>query len=388
MDGRWLALGVLTFARISMGFQFQSLGSLAPLLMRDLRLDNAAIGSLIGLYVFPGLALALLGAVLARRFGDRRIVAFGLLLMVAGGVLPGLWPTGSGLFVGRLVSGVGGVLLNVVMTKMVTDWFAQGHLVVAMAVYANAYPVGIGLALLTLGPLAEAAGWPLALDATAALSLIAFVAMTVVYRPHPNDGRPQHAAASLRAIPPRDAALACLAGTMWGMSNAAFSILMGFAPILLRAHGLSTAQTGVLLGLPAWLLVVSVQAGGLLEDRWPRPTPLVVLGCLGPGLALLALPIVPPLVPVLLVGLTAGLPAGVMLALPAEVLHPQHRSLGMGLFYTCMYAGLAGLPAVAGWLQDKLDNPATAIDFGGVLFLAVLPLFLLFRLTQRGSPTP
>jgi len=36
------------------------------------------------------------------------------------------------------------------MTKMVTDWLAGRELVLAMAVFVNAFPIGIGLALLSL----------------------------------------------------------------------------------------------------------------------------------------------------------------------------------------------------------------------------------------------
>ena len=51
MDARWLALIVLTAARASMGFQFQSLASVAPLLVEDLGVTYAEVGFLIGLYI-------------------------------------------------------------------------------------------------------------------------------------------------------------------------------------------------------------------------------------------------------------------------------------------------------------------------------------------------
>jgi cyanate permease len=388
MSPRWLALTVLTVARVSMGFQFQSLGTLAPRLMRELGFDATLVGSLIGLYVFPGLVLAMAGAMLGRRFGDRRVVACGLLLMVVGGVLPGLWPSLPVLVAGRLLSGIGGVLLNVVMTKMVTDWFAGGRIELAMAIYANSYPIGIGLALLVLGPVADRAGWPAAMDATAAAAFLALLVLLGVCPVHAND-RPAPAASGPRpTILAAEATLTCLAGIMWGMSNAAFSIMVGFAPLLLHAHGLTTAEVGLLLSLPTWLLVASVQLGGVLEDAWPRPSLLVVLGCAVPGLALLLLPVAAPLPAVVALGLTAGLPVGVMLSLPGGVLRPEHRSLGMGMFYTCMYAGLAGLPALAGWLQDQVGSEATAVDFAGALFLMVLVLYGVFRLATRSRPAP
>src|SRR5579862_4858449 len=120
MDRRWVALAVLTAARVSMGFQFQSLASVAPLLVKDLGLGFGEVGFLVGLYMLPGILLAVPGGWLGERFGDRRIVVAGLGLMVLGGVLAGLAPSYPVLAAGRLLSGIGGVLLNVLMSKMVT----------------------------------------------------------------------------------------------------------------------------------------------------------------------------------------------------------------------------------------------------------------------------
>ena len=51
---RWVALAVLTFARTAMGFQFQSVGAVSPLLMERLHIVNAELGWLIGLFSLPG----------------------------------------------------------------------------------------------------------------------------------------------------------------------------------------------------------------------------------------------------------------------------------------------------------------------------------------------
>ena len=58
------ALAVLTAARTSLGFQFQSVASVSPMLVEELGLTGADLGTLIGLYFLPGLALALPGGAL------------------------------------------------------------------------------------------------------------------------------------------------------------------------------------------------------------------------------------------------------------------------------------------------------------------------------------
>ena len=68
MHERWLILAVLTIARTDMGFQFQSVAAASQHLIGRFDLSFAALGILIGLYLFPGVAVAIPGGLLAQRF--------------------------------------------------------------------------------------------------------------------------------------------------------------------------------------------------------------------------------------------------------------------------------------------------------------------------------
>ena len=332
MEARWAALVVLTTARASMGFQFQSLASVSPMLVRDLGIGYADVGFLIGLYMLPGIALALPGGVLGQRFGDKRMVGLGLGLMAAGGVLSGLAETYVMLMAGRFVSGVGAILLNVLMSKMVTDWFAGREITLAMAVFVNSFPIGIGLALLSLGAVAAALRWQVAFHATAAAALASLLLVAFVYRPHANDGKAS-APGSGQRISRRETALVCIAGAIWGLYNGAFAVMVGFAPNVLVAAGLTTGAASSLVGLTTWLLVASVHAGGIMAQRWGHPNALMLIGIGSWGIGMLLLPTVDPLI-LVAIGILQGLPVGVIMSLPAEVLRPESRAVGMGLFYT------------------------------------------------------
>lgn len=382
MEARWLALIVLTTARASMGFQFQSLASVAPLLVNDLGVTYADVGFLVGLYMLPGIVLALPGGLLGQRFGDRRLVVFGLALMTAGGVLTGLAESYAVLIAGRLLAGVGAILLNVLMTKMITDWFAGREIVLAMAIFVNSFPIGIGLALLSLGWLAEGAGWSASFWATAAVSFASLLLVAALYRPHPNDRAAGSAGAPSQRISRQEVALVCLAGMIWGLYNGAFSITFSFAPIFLVEGGTTVGRAGFLVGLATWLVVASVQAGGIIAQRWGGQNALLLAGVIVWGLCLLLLPAAHPAAILIVLGLFQGLPVGVIMSLPAEVLHPTSRGTGMGVFFTWLYIGHASLPPVAGWIQDLSGSPAAPLYFASVLVFAIVPVFASLRLLQ------
>jgi predicted MFS family arabinose efflux permease len=383
IDQRWLALAVLTAARASMGFQFQSIASVGPLVVTELGLSYAEVGALLGLYMLPGIALSLPGALIGRWFGDKRTVALSLVLMAAGGVLAGMAEDRSTLLIGRLIAGSGAVVLTVLMTKMVTDWFAGREIVLAMAAFMNSFPIGIGLGLMSLGMVAEVGGWRMAMFATAAVALISLLLFLAAYRRHPNDGGGAVVASKLGGgISGREMRLVCIAGAIWGTFNGSFAIMLGFSPILLVASGMTVVQAGFIVGVAGWLLVASAQAGGIIAQKWGQASLLMLLGLLGWGLCLLLMTVVPPAAPLVVAGLVMGLPVGVILSLPAGVLQPESRSVGMGVFQTCNYALMAGLPVLAGRLQDIAGGPAAPFYFAAALAVSMVLWFGLFRVMQ------
>ena len=382
MDRRWLALAVLTTARVSMGFQFQSLASAAPILVRDLGLGFADVGFLVGLYMLPGILLAIPGGWLGERFGDRRVVVIGLGLMVVGGVMAGLAPSYSLVLAGRLVSGIGGVLLNVLMSKMITDWFIEHELVLAMAIFANAFPIGVGLALMSLGSLAEHAGWAASLLASAAAAGAALLLVAIVYRPHPNDGKGRAVLDGRHRISRREAAVVSIPGAIWGLTNGAYTIMVSFAPILLMTGGRDIGAAGLLVGAFTWLVVVSVQLGGFIAQRWGHQSHLMTGSIVGWCAALLLVPAIDPTLPLLACGAFMGLPVGIIMAMPSQVLRPASRGIGMGIFYVFLYIGHAALPPIAGAIQDAVGGTAASLTFAAALVFLVLPLFALFRWTR------
>src|SRR5215472_7763042 len=107
--------------------------------------------------------------------------------MVLGDLVAGFVPGYGALVSGRLVAGTGGVLLNVLTSKMVTDWFAGRGIALAMTIFVNSFPIGMGLGLWFLGALAERAGWQASLHVTAAAALAALALLVLAYPPHPND---------------------------------------------------------------------------------------------------------------------------------------------------------------------------------------------------------
>ena len=374
MHNRWFVLAILFVVRLTMAFQFQSVAAVAPLLGQAFGVGLADVGLLIGLYLAPGMALALPGGAIGDRFGDKRTVLAALLLMLIGGLAMAQSTSWSVQIAGRLIGGAGGVMLNVQMTKIVADWFAGKEIATAMAIFVNSWPAGIALSLLTLPLIGTAYGIGAVYLAVVALIAIALTLFATAYRAPANVVTTAATSAPLD----RKAVIAVItAGLIWGLYNVGFAMIFSFGPSLLVERGWSISAAGSTVSIGLWLAVVAVPLGGFLADRSGRPAVLLVAGCIVSALLMVALPRSDAVIPILIaLGLICGQPAGPILSLPARVLRPETRAIGMGIFYTLYYATMMLGPVVAGGCAKWTGSAAAALDFGAVALLAC-PLFLL-----------
>lgn len=381
---RWTILAVLFLVRAAMGLQFQTVPALVPLFEHDLGLAIADIGILIGLFHLPGIALALPSGAIGARIGEKPVVLLGLAMMAAGGAVMALVPSWSAQLAGRLLMGIGGVLLNVCMTKMVTDWFAGKEIATAMAIFANAWPGGIALALLALPPIGATSGLTIALLAAAAYALAALVLLGLVYRP------PADAVTNVgRGQRPTGAVLSAVlvAGLIWGFYNLAFGMIFAFGPKLLIERGWTLVGSGQTAGMVMALAVASVVAGGILADRTGKPDVVIVGGSLVLAVAMAICARTSNINLFLALGLLSGLPAGAIFSLPTRVLSPQTRAIGMGLFFTMFYLAVGLGPMIAGRLAAMTSTVATTFDFGVGLLLACPLLLMAFHALKRRIAT-
>lgn len=363
-----------------MGIQFQSIASVAPLVVSDLRISYGQIGWLMGLYMLPGTVIAYPGGALGRRFGERRLVLAGLALMAVGGVATAASDGFALAATGRVVSGAGGVLLNVMLTRMVADWFAERELATAMSVMLTSWPVGIGITLATFGALASAESWRFAVHVTVVASLLAFLLMLALYRDPPR----REARAAGSPLTSRDAWLSVLAGIVWGLFNASYVVFLSFAPGFLVSRGATVAAAGAVTSLAIWVTLGSVPLGGLLADRMRRPDLLTVVGSLLGMIALLIFPSTTmPALSCFLVGVLAGGPPGAVMALLPKALTPAALTTGLGVYYTVFYLAMTVAPGVAGMLRDRTESPAAPIVFAGALIAVPILALAAFRRVER-----
>jgi len=390
---RWYILATLFAARTTMGFQFQSVASAAPFLTEDLHLSYGEAGTLIGLYLLPGLFLAIPSGLLQQRFGDKAICCVGLFLMAAGGALIGLSDNLALALFGRFWSGVGAVLLNLVVTKKAMDWFAGREISFAMSAIAASWGVGIAVGLMIQVPIATILGWRWLMHLGAILCVVALVSVLAIYTPPKPLLDEKEATVSTRGLfgmPPTRSALACIAaGTVWGIFNAGLVNFFSFTPAFLNSRGVPLVEAASITSLTLWISIFSIPIFGYLVQKSGKPDIAICLFSALTGLLLASITEAPSLALILcaFVGLAVAPPVGSILALPSRVVKPEKRAMGLALFYTSYYILAAAGPAIAGSLRDTTGNAALPLLFGAVLFILVpFAMFPFWNLAAEQKP--
>jgi MFS family permease len=372
----WLILAALALGRIGFGYQFQTVATLGPDLVRLFHLDYTTLGTLIGAFMLLGSFAAIPLGLLGRRFGDRLILGAGLGLMVVGPLVSAAAAGPAGIGVGRAIAGVGAVAMIVLQNKIIADWFHGRHFMLAISVSVASYPIGVGLAQLILPPLVRAYGWQAAFTSNAVALAVPAVLFLASFRPAP------HATPVPRSFSfpsGRECLLLVIAGLIWTAYTAGYSGYTSYVPSVMAVRGESLLLTGLVLTIATWGNVPATMVGGGLAARFGGfrifllGTMALVVGI--SGTALLEWPISL----ALLIGIVGSFHPGVIMAVGTLSARAENRAVGMGLFYTTYYVGGTVVPTLCGWAADLYGGPEGALLAAAAVSALAIPMYLLHR---------
>jgi len=283
-------------------------------------------------------------------------------------------------------------LFNVLVTKMVTDWFAEHRIATAMGILISSWPLGIAIALLIMGPLEGMIGLKLTFFIPVVLCVIALLLIALIYRapPRPVDGDRASDASLSGRFTAYEFRGVVLAGCVWAFYNIAFILLLSFGPEYLISRGVELGSAGAIVSLTSWFFIPALPLGAWMAERSGRPLATLVVILMAIAVLILMVPFIPwHTVMFIMLGIVFAPAGGLIMALPAQVLSKENRAVGMGIFFTIYYVGMGVFPVIAGYALDLTGNPVAPLILASVVILLAIVALAGFRLNQgRQAPSP
>ncbi|WP_043257981.1 MFS transporter [Streptomyces prunicolor] len=245
---RWIVLGVICLAQLTVLLDNTVLNVAIPSLTRELDASTADIQWMINAYSLVQSGLLLTAGSAADRYGRKKMLIAGLVLFGAGSLVAGLAQSTGQLIAARAGMGVGGALLITTTLAVVMQIFTPEEQPRAIGIWAAVNALGFATGPLLGGFMLNHFWWGaifLINIPVAALALVAAVAL-VPESKNPRGDRPDLLGALLSTI---------------GMATLVYAIISG------PAHGWTSGR--VLLTVA--VAVVVLAAFAYWENRVPYP---------------------------------------------------------------------------------------------------------------------
>jgi predicted MFS family arabinose efflux permease len=386
-----LPFGVTLIAMFTLQLSNLGFSPLLPSIQRDLGMSFTQLGLFTGLYGLLAMLLSVPAGIGARRFGEKRVLALGLVGVAVGSVLLGrAWDFGSAIaFRGLTIFGYRFAFVSVLISVALTapPKLRGRTMGVLGATSAMASVVGAPLG----GALVGEFGWRTAVLGYAFMALIGATVFWLFYRPTAGPDSARGAAAAplgtgqLSAFRSPAVWLLALVVGLGGFGQ--FTITYFVPSVAESVYGLDAAAAGVIIST-GYLAAIGVNVViGVLADRFDK---LVVLGSIFALLAFASASLTIEhelafrVATATVIGF--GFSAANQLYGLAGSLMPR-REAGNAMGIVSLGAGLFGYfgPQMLGILRDLTGSFAAGFTMVAAADLATLGLVVLLHRMTRNS---
>lgn len=369
----WLVLGLLTLIYISSFVDRQIIAVLAPQIQQELSLSNLQVGVLYGtafslIYAVCGIPMGRLADIYSRKL----MIIVGLVVWSLMTVASGFAASLTFLIVARFFVGISQSALSPAVYSLLSDYFKPEQRGTVFSIYAAGIFIGIGVAFLGGGSIAEAYDWRTSLIAVGVPGLLIAVLGWFVIKEIPRgatqseDNKRYDTEQSIGEVIRYIIRKKTVRYHFIGFSFMAFTgyTILGFVGIVLTdIHDASS-----LIPQYGWFMMatgLSVMASGRAADWLAKkfmasyrfiPGMVAALGCL--PLYYFGLFAESAMTALVLIGLANVISSsynGISVAILQYLVKPNMRALASGLYlFVISVVGFGIGPPLTGWLMDTV----------------------------------
>ncbi|NLE78761.1 MAG: MFS transporter [Rhodococcus sp.] len=280
----WIVWGVGVFAYLVAVLHRTSFGVSGLVATERFSIPASVLSSFVVLQLVVYAGMQIPSGVLLDRFGSRRMIATGALVMAAAQLTLALTESLPVAIAARVFVGVGDAMTFISVLRLVPQWFEPRRVPVVTQLTGLCGQFGQILSALPFLLLLSGPGWSFAYGSAAAIGVLSFVLALTVIRNSPPGHEVVAVPAGLKEVGRQIRTVWKRPGTRLGFfthmgtqfSVTSFALLWG-VPYLRSAQGLSASEAGSLLTLVVISAVVAGPIIGILSGRFPMRRSYLVL---------------------------------------------------------------------------------------------------------------
>ena len=367
----WLVLGLLTLIYISSFVDRQIIAVLAPQIQQELSLSNVEVGLLYGtafslIYAICGIPMGRLADIYSRKM----MIVVGLVVWSVMTAVSGLASSLTFLIVARFFVGISESALSPAVYSLLSDYFKSEQRGTVFSIYSAGIFVGIGVAFLGGGTIAEAYDWRTSLMAVGLPGIFIAVIAWWIIRELPRGvgqvGGRYEIASDFMEVVRFIISKRTIRYHFLGFAFLAFIgyTVLGFVGIVLKdIHGAAELipQYGWFMAATGLSVMASGRAADWLARRWKASYRFIMAMVAG----LVCLPLyyfglfagsgVTALILIGLANIISSSYNGISAAILQYLVKPNMRALAGGLYlFVISVVGFGIGPPLTGWLMDSV----------------------------------
>lgn len=378
---KWVVLFISFILMLTFSISLQSLPPIFDQITKDISFSNSQAGLLMGAYAIPGIFLPFLIAFLANRYSKKSIILISLSIVILGLIAFSMSESFLLLLTSRLVVGIGSTALVVLAPLLITMFFNQKNIGIAMGVFNTAVPFGTVIAANLFGVLGEKIYWrSIILGVGVFVGIVFIINIFALFLANSEKNRDQDISSKESSARLFSNVNLWILALIWMLGNLQLLSYVTFVPQYFQSIGMTVQKAGLLTSFIMFVPIFLSPIVGLIIDKTGWKKRLLLIGSSIMAISFILISRETSSLPIWTITLGVGfspIPVIVFSLLP-ELIRPHQMGMGLGIITVASNLGIAIGPSAFGFL---LDNTGENFNLG-FIFLALISVVIILALLR------
>jgi MFS family permease len=358
---------------------FESVPPMIPAIIKQFSITDVQAGLLMSIVIVPGLFLSLPSGWLLNKYQAKKVGVAALVCLAVASIVTAISNSFELMLFGRLILGLGGILITITGLTIISQWFGDKDLGKAMGLMGASVPIAVLITFPSMSLVTANFGWRYPFYISSFLAATAVVVFLVAIKdgPYCHDKGVKGERKDYVNLELWKLGLFCLCAQGAGFS---FST---WAPTLFTEFvHIANVQASFLAGLSGLFTIFLVPFFGYLSDRVGKRRLFLILGPLLMTVAFVSLALVTNVTmigSVLFVGVATAIFIPVLNAMPPEILGHGKAGIGFGVINVCGSLGAILSVPFIGFLISATGSYAVSLFGIGAFSVAAVVLALTLK---------